>query len=96
MKQLSLLDLAPPLKIIPFPTERRVGKVRHVAEILNHKHGTDATRYWRQIMAGLRGQLEKAGLDYETVNAELRAFHDAVQGELVRLSYQQRGPGGAA
>ena len=95
MKQLDLLSWQPPRKIIPFPTAKRIGKIRRAVEMLSTKHGGAAETYWRQTITALANQLHRAGFDEETIGAQVRAFHDAVQAELSR-PLDTRGGGGAA
>lgn len=97
---LPLFRWTPPVcTIIPFPAVKRVGKIRRTAEVLDGKTGRDADHYWRQIVGGLRSQMEKASLPADTIDAELRSFFDAVKEELHRRSTGHRGgqrPGGDA
>ncbi|MER9169855.1 DUF6074 family protein [Mesorhizobium australicum] len=96
MKQLDLLDWTPPCKVIAFPMVKRIGKVRRVADVLAVKRGAAATNYWKQTVSTLAGQMARAGIDPDTINRELRQFHDAVQRELwLRSGHDQR-PGGSA
>ena len=60
--------------ILPFPTERRVGRINHVAAVLRRKSGLAADHYWRQQELILRSQMTKAGLDHETIERQLRDF----------------------
>ncbi|MER8437756.1 DUF6074 family protein [Mesorhizobium sp. M1312] len=96
MKQLELLDWNPSCLVIAFPMAKRVGKVQHVAEVLSVKRGAAATNCWKQVVATLDGQTQRAGFDRDTINRELRAFHDAVQRELCLRSGHGQRPGGNA
>ncbi len=97
---LPLFAWQPPKQVLLFPLTRRVGKVRQTAGKLLHKHGDDADLYWKQVLAANRKHLERVGLLPHEVDEQLRAFFDAVQGEVNRLAYERvsRGdfPGGAA
>ncbi|CAN7241205.1 DUF6074 family protein [Mesorhizobium sp. LjNodule214] len=93
---LPLFRWRPPVRIIIFPLTKRVGKVRHTAKMLAGKHGEDATLYWRQVIAANRRHLERVGLPETDIEAELRSFFDAVQGELARMAYAGQNTGGAA
>ncbi|NVP55982.1 DUF6074 family protein [Mycoplana rhizolycopersici] len=94
---LPLLSWTPPCKVILFPLVKRVGKVRHTAQLLSSKHGEDAILYWKQVMAANRKHLTRIGLDQDDIEAELGSFHEAVHSEMVRLAYcGGRGNGGAA
>ena len=78
----------PPVRVIVFPLHKRIGKVRHTAKKLSGKHGDDATLYWKQVVSANRRHLERVGLSDHDIDAELRAFFDAVQGELHRMAYE--------
>ncbi|WP_353682695.1 DUF6074 family protein [Mesorhizobium sp.] len=82
--------------MIAFPMAKRVGKVRRVAEVLSGKRGAAATNYWKQVVATLGGQTQRAGFDSDTINREPRALHDAVQRELCLRSGHGQRPGGDA
>lgn len=71
-------------QVIPFPVIRRIGKIRRTVEVLSVRHGKAGDQYWRQVVAGMRGQMEKAGLPEATIFAELSAFLDVVHRELYR------------
>ncbi|WP_420408287.1 DUF6074 family protein [Hoeflea sp.] len=87
---------SPPRKVLVFPMTSRVGKIRHVAQLLSTKDGDDADLYWKQIRSGLRKQLERVGATEDETSSEIRAFFQAVQAELVRITYFDRNNGGAA
>lgn len=96
MTQLSLLDWTPPRKVIPFPSDRRVGKVRHTADLLLSKHGDPARAYWRSVVTGLARQLDAAGIPADERDRQCRLFFNAVQHELQRRAGHGRRPGGDA
>ncbi|MCG7508524.1 DUF6074 family protein [Mesorhizobium sp. IRAMC:0171] len=91
---LPLFTWQPPRKLILFPLTKRVGKIRHTAQKLLGKHGYDAELYWKQVVSSNRKHLERVGLSPDEVDSELRDFFDAVQCEMVRLTYRGRRPGG--
>ncbi len=74
MNNLPLLSWSPPCIIVPFPAARRLGKIRRTAEILSERHGKGAEQYWKQVVGGLRSQMEKSGLAAEVIESELRDF----------------------
>lgn len=94
---LPLFSWSPACKVIPFPSSRRLGKARRVAEVLEQKSGHDAVAYWKRIIGDLSRQLAAAGVARTVIDSELREFHCAVQEELERRSVQssERGPGAA-
>ncbi|WP_332304685.1 DUF6074 family protein [Rhizobium sp. GR12] len=96
--ELPLFSWRPPCKVIAFPLNNRVGKVRKTASILSKKHGEDADLYWKQIVAGNRKHLLRIGLSEAAIDAELLSFHQAVHAEMVRQAYRGSTgtPGGAA
>lgn len=61
-------------EIIPFPTSRRVGKIRRTAQVLSEKNGKGADHYWRQVIDGMRSQMRAAGLPDEVIERELEDF----------------------
>lgn len=94
---LPLFVWNPPVKVIVFPLIKRVGKIRKTAAILSRKQGDDAASYWKQVTTANRKHLVRVGLDEADVESELRAFHDAVQSEMVRQHYAgSNNPKGAA
>lgn len=93
---LPLFAWKPARQVLLFPLINRVGKVRHTASKLARKHGDEAALYWKQVVASNRKHLARVGLSDDEIDAELRTFFDAVQAELVRISYFDRSSGGAA
>ncbi len=78
----------PPVEVIPFPTTKRVGKIRRTAQQLYESTQRGAEAYWRRTVTDLRRQMERAGIAEDRIERELRAFFDAVQGELNRRACQ--------
>ncbi|RUX97251.1 DUF6074 family protein [Mesorhizobium sp. M7D.F.Ca.US.004.01.2.1] len=68
--------------ILPFPTNRRVGKIRRTVEVLSDRSGKGADQYWKQVIAGMRTQMVSAGLADDVIERELRAFADEVFGRI--------------
>ena len=60
--------------LIPFPADRREGRIRHVADVLRRKHGREADRYWRQTVLVERSHLERVGIAPRQIELELRSF----------------------
>ncbi|WP_420712767.1 DUF6074 family protein [Ancylobacter sp. SL191] len=75
--------------VIPFPADKRVGKIQRVAQVLSERRGKGADAYWRRTVDDLRRSMERAGLDTEMIERELEAFRRAVAGRMTQ-------PGGAA
>lgn len=71
--------------VIPFPCRRRVGKARHVAlkylDAIDHRPGTSMS-YYRQVERNLRNSMEKAGVDLNIIDQELKDFAMLVGNEL--------------
>ncbi|QGA57247.1 DUF6074 family protein [Brucella sp. 2280] len=93
---LPLFAWTPPCKVLVFPLESRIGKVRRTASMLYRKHGEDAELYWKQVIAANRKHLERIGLSEKEVWTEIAAFSQAVQSELVRISLEWKDTGGVA
>lgn len=75
----------PVVAIAPFPLARRLRKVRSTANTLNLRKSEDSKRrYWKQVTAGLAGELRRHGADEATIVRQLAAFYDAVGAELTR------------
>ncbi|WP_430981663.1 DUF6074 family protein [Mesorhizobium ciceri] len=80
-----------PCVVICFPMRRRVGKIRRTAELLLDRRGRAADHYWRQTVAGVVGQLTRAGLTEAAIRTEVQTFSDAVQEELRRAARRNEG-----
>lgn len=85
---LSLLEN--PGQIVAFPLVNRTGMVRRCAAELETKHGDDAVRYWRQQCRQLADHLLALGCSDEDMREQVRDFQDAVQGEMMRRSWNDQ------
>lgn len=94
--QLDLLGWPAPCKVLVFPLDKRVGRVRRVAEKLLQKKGFMADAYWRQTVTTLEGQMVRQGIPEAEIDRQLLAFFDAVRAEIIRLSHSGKNSGGAA
>jgi len=93
--KLPLFSWSPPAcVVIPFPAANRIGRIRHVAQIVAKKRGNDADAYWRRIVKDMDRQMAKAGIDKARREAELRAFFDGVCKELDLMAIRHGGNGG--
>ncbi|MBX8826887.1 DUF6074 family protein [Ochrobactrum sp. SFR4] len=81
-KKLPLLEWQPACKVLVFPLDARVGKVRRTASLLYKKQGEDADLYWKQVIAANRKHLIRIGLTAEEQHEQLSGFSCAVQQEL--------------
>lgn len=89
-----LFDWRPPCRVLVFPLDRRVGRIRQIAEALSRKDGFWAQTYWKQIVTSSMKQLLKAGLSEQQANDQVAALFAAVQAEMTRQYLS--GTGGAA
>lgn len=89
---LPLFTWNPPTQILVFPMTKRIGKIRHTAELLSQKTGADADLYIKQVKASGRKHLKRMELTDEEVENEISAFFDAVDNEVNRLIYQPARP----
>ncbi|WP_287070773.1 DUF6074 family protein [Mesorhizobium sp.] len=80
--------------VLPFPTVRRIGKIRRAVEVLSDRTGKGGNQYWKQVIAGMRTQMVSAGLADEVIDQELRAFADEIFGRI--RNYRQPETNGAA
>lgn len=94
--KLPLLEWQPACKVLVFPLDARIGKVRHTASLLNKKHGEDAELYWKQVIAANRKHLARIGLSSEQQHKQLFGFFNAVQQELNLIALSGCDGGGAA
>lgn len=95
--ELPLFAWQPPCKLIAFPMIYRVGKIRDVAfKMMDKTTDRHAEHYRGQVNEALIRQLEKIGLSEMEVDEQLGAFWQKVQAEMIRMSYQGHGAGGAA
>lgn len=89
----------PPMEVIPFPTARRVGKIRQAAlGIINAPTPRAEAGLWLRMTNSMASQMRKAGIAEARVENEMAAFFDAVQRELDRrmAGASRRGGGDAA
>lgn len=93
--KLPLLDWQPEPKVIIFPLDARISRVRRTASLLNKKQGEDADLYWKQVIAANRKHLTRIGLTAEQQRVQLLGFSNAVQRELNLIASVPSG-GGAA
>lgn len=82
---LPLFAWKPECKIIAFPLNKRVGKIRRVAEVWSRKRGGDQKSYWGTQLNTLGRTLERIGYSEEQINAELDLFRDAVSSQISRM-----------
>lgn len=93
---LPLFRWQPSCKVLMFPLNRRIRKVRHTAAMLIDRQGEDAELYWKQVAAANRKHFERIGLSEEQARAEFEAFSQAVHDEMIRISLTKRDTGGVA
>ena len=80
---LPLFDWQPPVQVIAFPLEKRIGKVRRVAEVMSRQRTKNAEdAYFQNIDDGLKAQLLRSGVEPSKINAELDAFWNQVSIEM--------------
>jgi predicted GTPase len=80
--QLPLFSWAPPVKVIPFPASKRVGKInRLAAQIINACSEKD--RNWRMTRAvdGMFKQMKRADIPTDEIEREVNEFIQAVVAE---------------
>jgi len=93
----SLFDWTPPCRMIVFPMNRRVGRIRDVAIKMLDKPTDRAAEFYRgQVTDALLRQLDKIGLPEPDRGERLGEFWEAVQAEMIRLTYCGHGTGGGA
>jgi len=95
---LPLFRWTPPeVEVIPFPTSKRVGLIRRVAEFIQFSRTEqEGKAYWRRTIDGMIRQMERAGVPDERIEKEVDTFHDCVQAQMHRIARRPRQPGGDA
>ena len=86
--KLPLFAWHPPRKVLLLPLTRRIGKVRHTAELMSRKHGEDGDLYSKQVLAGLRRHFDRLGVPAEEADPQIVAFFEAVQDEMNRIAFE--------
>ncbi|MEO4043639.1 DUF6074 family protein [Hoeflea sp. CAU 1731] len=101
--QLDLFNPGHSAQIIPFPSDRLIGKARHVADVIISKKSVSAANsYWQtSVLKHFIARLEALGFNKLRIDNEVRSFHDAVCRELARRGWfnpgkEQNGPHDAA
>ena len=83
--------------VVPFPASRNRRKVRSVAAEAIDMEGREALRFIRQVERSLFLKLTVAReLPPRIARADVQAFHEAVQAEMIRQTYCAHGTGGIA
>ncbi|KQT57487.1 MULTISPECIES: DUF6074 family protein [unclassified Aureimonas] len=80
----------PRCEIVPFPSARRLEKVRQTALLLldaTSKPKLDA-HYRSKIFGGIENQFLKVGVSQERATAQRLAFEQAVADEMNRIDYE--------
>lgn len=87
----------PSCKLIAFPLDRRVGKIRDVAiKLMDKSTERHANSYRLQVSEALAVHLSKLGLSEDEQAVQISVFFKKVQDEVARLTYRGSRPGGAA
>lgn len=91
------LNWQPSRQVVVFPMVRRVGRIRDVAaKMLDKRTDRAATSYRDQVTDGMLRSLHRAGISEDEQDEQLGAFWNAVQAEILRLTYRGSRPGGNA
>jgi hypothetical protein len=86
-QDVPLLGWRPPAcRVIPFPTGRRIGAARKVAEQLSKARTTDeADRALNRAGTTMYKQMRKAGIPDEEFRRQLEAFLRTIYAECMRV-----------
>lgn len=83
--------------VIPFPPAKNQRKVRAIAYEALELDGHRSARFIRQACRSLFLELTVArGVGPRIARADVQAFHEAVQAEMIRQAYCVHGTGGTA
>lgn len=86
-------------KIIVFPLNRRLGKIRRVLDVMEAMHSKPAelVGYLRMIRRTLGDQMRRAGVPEDEIRRQVEDFFDAISDEIYRPhQHQDFQPDGAA
>ena len=71
--------------VIVFPTARRIGRAHRVAEVLSQQPTRHAVEvYWSRVVGDMRKQMERAGVDPETIEHQVADFRRVVESILAK------------
>ena len=74
--------------VVPFPASRQRHRVRRLASSVSERCGFEATRYFRKACRSHFLQLTVAyGIRARVAQADVDAFKQAVQAEMIRQTY---------
>jgi len=86
MKQLDLLAWTPPRQVIPFPTDKRVGHARKVAEQLaGARTNREADWALTRACTALRNQMRAAGIPEDEIARQHDTFLRTISTECDRI-----------
>jgi hypothetical protein len=89
--------MPPTARVIAFPTDRRIGKIRRVVDVLSGRSGKGAEVYWTKTIADMARQMAAAGVGAAEVDREIQSFTDSVQRAIDgRVPHNLRPDGDAA
>jgi len=75
-----LFRWAPPTaRVIAFPTEHRIGKIRRVVDVLSGRSGKGAEIYWTKTLTDMTRQMASAGVPATEIDREILSFTECVQ-----------------
>ncbi|MEX6508923.1 DUF6074 family protein [Jiella sp. M17.18] len=78
----------PKCAVLPFPSRRRVAKIRQTADtLMGASTEKQIDRYRQQIFDGIENAFLRVGFDEETARRERQAFVEAVENEIRRRTY---------
>jgi hypothetical protein len=95
MRQPRLLSSSPPCQVLLFPMTKRIGKIRHTAQILTGKQEEGAAIYWRQVIAAAQRHFARVGVTDSEADRQMGEFFAAVQSELAKFAHKGHGSGDA-
>jgi hypothetical protein len=69
----------PTARVIAFPAERRLGKIRRVVDVLSGRSGKGAEVYWTKTITDMTRQMAAAGVTASEIDREIQSFAECVQ-----------------
>lgn len=86
MQQPDLFSWIPACRVIPFPSQKRTGHARRVAESLSKaRTNREADRILTQACRSFRDQMQAAGIPMDDIRREHDLFLRAIHAECDRI-----------
>jgi hypothetical protein len=83
-RQLNLLCLLEPCRVVPFPARRLIGLARECVDVYQHQSNDDAVAKWHDAVDAIEASLLQADIPDEEIDRQVEAFRELVRSETYR------------